>query len=215
MVEDWGGKASPDSAGYRYVRQFRNILAQRVFDAITARCLEADPRFNYYQIRRDDGPLWKLVREQPLHLLPAEFADWDALMLDAMEQLVREAEDSPEVRSGAGLAGWTWGARNTAAIRHPLSPFLPVSFLARFLDAPPDLLPGDSRMPRAQGPAFGASERMVVSPGLEEQGIFHMPGGQSGHPLSPFYLSGHQDWVQGNPTPFLPGEPVCELVLRP
>ena len=46
---------------------------------------------------------------------------------------------------------------------------------------------------------------MTVSPGKEEQGLFNMPGGQSGHPLSPFFLAGHEDWVAGRPGPLLPG----------
>jgi penicillin amidase len=66
-----------------------------------------------------------------------------------------------------------------------------------------------------QAPEFGASERFAVSPGREEQGYFHMPGGQSGHPLSPFYRAGHQAWEQGTRTPFLPGGPVHNLVLSP
>jgi penicillin amidase len=60
-------------------------------------------------------------------------------------------------------------------------------------------------MPRVAGRKFGQSERLVVSPGHEEQGIFNMPGGQSGHPLSPFFLAGHADWVNGKATPLLPG----------
>jgi penicillin amidase len=47
---------------------------------------------------------------------------------------------------------------------------------------------------------------MVVTPGHEERGIFNMPGGQSGHPLSPYFLAGHADWVAGKATPLLPGE---------
>jgi penicillin amidase len=70
-------------------------------------------------------------------------------------------------------------------------------------------------MPRVQGPTFGASQRMVVAPGHEEAGSFHMPGGQSGHPLSPFYLAGHRDWENGAAVPFLPGAAVCTLELRP
>jgi len=70
-------------------------------------------------------------------------------------------------------------------------------------------------MPRVQGPAFGASQRLAVSPGYEGEGYFHMPGGQSGHPLSPYYLSGHDDWEKGTPTPFLPGPATSQLVLRP
>ena len=70
-------------------------------------------------------------------------------------------------------------------------------------------------MPRWQSPNHGASQRLVVSPGREEHGIFHMPGGQSGHPLSPFYRSGHEAWVAGEKTPFLPGETRYILRLVP
>ena len=52
-----------------------------------------------------------------------------------------------------------------------------------------------------------------MAPGHEESGLFHMPGGQSGHPLSPFYGSGHDDWAEGRATPFLPGPTVYQLTL--
>ncbi len=81
---------------------------------------------------------------------------------------------------------------------------------------PPVQLPGDRRfMPRIQGAAFGASPRFAVSPGDEEHGYFHMAGGQSGHPLSPYYGAGQTDWEQGRPTPFLPGPVEATLTLRP
>jgi penicillin amidase len=70
-------------------------------------------------------------------------------------------------------------------------------------------------MPRIQTPTFGASMRMIVAPGHEETAIFHMPGGQSGHPLSPFFLAGHNAWARGEPTPFLPGGAVHHLSLEP
>jgi penicillin amidase len=70
-------------------------------------------------------------------------------------------------------------------------------------------------MPRVQGRANGASERLVVSPGHEETGLFHMPVGQSGHPLSPYYQKGHEAWEEGRATPFLPGKAVHRLTLRP
>ena len=79
----------------------------------------------------------------------------------------------------------------------------------------PEPLPGDGSMPRVQSPNFGASQRMVVAPGREAEGIAHMPGGQSGHLLSPFWGAGHDDWVHGRPTPFLPGEATHALELVP
>ena len=75
-----------------------------------------------------------------------------------------------------------------------------------------EALPGDANMPRVQAPSFGASERFAVAPGDEAHGYFMMSGGQSGHPLSPYYGSGHADWAAGRPTPFLPGP--AEHVLR-
>ncbi|WP_267118170.1 penicillin acylase family protein, partial [Xanthomonas sacchari] len=41
------------------------------------------------------------------------------------------------------------------------------------------------------------------------------PGGQSGHPLSPFWGAGHADWVQGRATKFLPGPTRHTLTLSP
>ena len=55
----------------------------------------------------------------------------------------------------------------------------------------------------------------MVSPGREAEGIFHMPGGQSGHPLSPFYRAGFDAWARGEPTPLLPGATKYTLVLAP
>ena len=80
---------------------------------------------------------------------------------------------------------------------------------------PAEPLPGDWSMPRVQTPGSGASERFSVSPGREAQGYLHMPGGQSGHPLSPFYRAGHADWVEGRATPFLPGAASHTLRLTP
>jgi len=74
---------------------------------------------------------------------------------------------------------------------------------------------GDHDMPHVHTPGFGASERFAVSPGHENSGYFHMPGGQSGHPLSPFYRAGHDAWVGGQRQPFLPGAAVHTLTLRP
>ena len=100
------------------------------------------------------------------------------------------------------------------SILHPFGRLLP-GWLAGRLNMPADQLPGDVNMPRVQTPAFGASLRLAVSPGREAEGIFQMPGGESGHPLSPFYRAGHVNWVKGEPSSFLPGPAVHRLTLNP
>ena len=107
----------------------------------------------------------------------------------------------------------TWGARNTASIGHPIGMAVPA--LKSWLSAPADQLAGDANMPRVAGPTFGQSERMTVSPGREEEGLYNMPGGQSGHPLSPFFLAGHKEWAGAEPVPLLPGAARYTLKLVP
>jgi len=114
---------------------------------------------------------------------------------------------------GGDLRDRVWSEYNVVAYRHPLSAAIP--FAWRWLDMPEATLPGDLYTPRVHWGAIGASERMVVAPGHEADGIMHMPTGQSGHPLSPFYANSHAAWVAGEPTPFLPGPALHTLTLTP
>jgi penicillin amidase len=198
LAEKWGGRAEVDSVGYRVVRMYRDTLIEQIAASLTAACSKADSHFRVGTLTQVEGPVWRILVERPPHLLARRFATWDDQLLAAADAVIQDLDSL-----GGGLAEHTWGERNTAAIRHPLSSALPL--VGRLLDMPGDELPGDVNMPRVQTPDFGASERMVVSPGEEGRGIFHMPCGQSGHPLSRFYRAGHRAWVLGAPTPFLPG----------
>jgi penicillin amidase len=205
----WQGRASTGSVSYRIVRAWRLAVNERIANGLTAPAQAAlGKAFEMPALQQLEGVAWPLVTQRPAHLLPRRFATWEALFEDAAGQVRDELlEEGP-------LAQRTWGERNTAAICHPLAPAIPL-FGKRLLCMPPDQLAGDSNMPRVVGPATGASERMVVSPGHEADGIIHMPGGQSGHPLSPFWGEGHDDWVHGRPTPFLPGQTQYTLRLKP
>lgn len=207
---EWQGHASIDSVSYRMARGFRGITLDTLQTALLASAKQKlGERYIEPKLPQLEGVVWPLLIERPAHLLPAQFESWDALLVDSALQLERDL-----AAQGPDLSQRTWGERNTAAICHPVSRALPGLF-KRWLCMPREPLPGDNNVPRVQGPSFGASERMVVSPGHEADGIVHMPGGQSGHPLSPFWAAGHDDWVQGKPTPFLPGTVKHKLTLRP
>jgi penicillin amidase len=142
-------------------------------------------------------------------MLDPRYPTWNALLLDAADHVYGEA-----TQGGGKLADYTWGKHNTTRIQHPLSRAVPA--LADWLDMPALELSGDSSdMPRIQAPASGASQRMAVSPGREDEGYMHMPCGQSGHPLSPHYRDSHPAWAEGKPTPFLPGPTIHTLTLEP
>ena len=208
LAENWEGRASIDSVSYRLVRAFRQHVAQLVFTPIFAPCVEADPEFNHAHFNFEPA-LWTLLTQKPPHLLNSKFLRWDDLLLAAADAVMDDLH-----RQGVPPERATWGRYNLAHIQHPFSRFLPGP-LARFLDMPADPLSGDEDMPRVHTVQYGASERFVVAPGHEDEGVFEMPGGQSGHPLSPFYRAGHEAWVHGDPTPFLPGKTEHTLVLKP
>ena len=210
LVRDWIPRATPDSVGYRLVRAFRLEVQSKVFHALMAPVRSAnggdiEPLLS----NQFEGVLWQLLAEQPRHLLPAVYDSWDELLLDAVRTNIAWFEEHHD----GSLAERSWGEVNTASIRHPLSRALPL--LSRWLDMPAEPLNGDVDLPKAQGPAFGASQRFSVSPGDEENGLMHMPTGQSGHPLSAYYRKGHDEWVHGQPSPFLPGEAQHTLELVP
>jgi penicillin G amidase len=208
-ADTWPGRASTDAVSHRLVRAWRLAVHARIADGLVAPAKVAlGESFTMPALPQLEGVAWPLVTQRPQHLLPRRFATWDALFEDAAK----------EVRDGLAklgpLAERTWGEQNTARICHPLAGALP-SFAKHALCMPFEPLPGDTAMPRVQSPDMGASERMVVSPGHEADGIIHMPGGQSGHPLSPFWGAGHDDWVHGRATPFLPGPQAHILRMAP
>lgn len=207
-VRQWNGHASVDSAAYRLVRVFHQKLAEHAFAPFFEQARNNYSGFDFAQLHMDDA-LWRLIQEKPARLLNPEYKTWEELMLAAADDVVAEVD-----QAGLAMKRFTWGARNTLGMQHPFSRFMP-RLPGHFLDMPAEQLPGDNDMPRVQAPAFGASERMVVSPGHESEAILHMPGGQSGNPLSPYFRAGHNAWIRGEPIAFLPGPAQHTLTLKP
>lgn len=207
-AETWDGRAAVDSVSYRLVRLFRQQTANLVLAPVFAPCADHYAEFSWRRFHYEQ-PLWTLLQERPAHLLNPAFKSWDELLLAAADGVAAQLDDE-----GVAIDRATWGRRNRAQIVHPFSRVLP-GWMTRWLDMPADPLSGDNLTPRVQSPDFGASERMVVSPGREAESLFEMPGGQSGHPLSPYYRAGHEAWVHGEPTPFLPGATAHTLTLAP
>lgn len=210
QLVSWIPRASSESVGYRLVRDYRIELRGTVFEMLMQPVRQVyGPDISLRLSNQFEAPLWQLVNERPPHLLGAAYPSWRQLLLTQIDrQISSYAQNYPDK-----LENRNWGERNTAAVQHPLSRAVPL--LSSFLDMPAEPLSGDTNMPKALGPSFGASERFAVSPGDERNGYLHMPAGQSGHPMSDFYRAGHDDWAKVRATPFLPGESAYTLSLLP
>lgn len=210
-VDNWGGRAVPNSVGFRLVREFRRQVWRHVLTGLQAplRTYLDESAFPIIN-RQGEGPVWRLASDQPPHLLPACYESWPALLAQAGQDVLTDIAAQPD----GDIEAYTWGAFNGSNFQHPLSAFVPL--LGKLTDTDQYPLAGDSsHMPRIAWSTYGASERMVVSPGREEDGILTIPTGQSGHPLSPYYNKGHEDWVFGRRQPFLPGETEYVLTFKP
>ncbi|WP_108471091.1 penicillin acylase family protein [Rhodanobacter thiooxydans] len=209
LTASWRGHAAVDSVDYRLVRAFHDRVSEAVLAPFAARVQQRYPDFSWPGENSAEAAVWALLRAQPAHLLDPTYPDWHALLVDAARQVAAELGRQP-----GGLAARRWGERNRTGIRHPLSAALP-HWLGRLIDMPDQPIPGDHNMPHVAAPGFGASEHLDVAPGHEADGILNMPGGQSDHPLSPYFGAGHADWVNGRPTPLLPGKSEHTLTLQP
>ena len=207
-VSDWDAHASPESVGYRLVREFRGQVLDSLWHSFATGL--SGGRFEVRRPAQFESPGWRLVSERPPGVAPPGGGAWRVFLLSRVDASITQL-----TKDCGTLAACTYGARKPVAVRHPLSRALSMPLIPRLLDMPTQQLPGDHHMPRVQDGAFGASERFAVSPGREDQGYLELPGGPSGHPLSPFYRSGFDDWTKGQPTPFLPGPAVHRLALRP
>ncbi|HEY3757852.1 MAG TPA: penicillin acylase family protein [Opitutaceae bacterium] len=200
-VERDSDRADIGSVGYRLLREFRQRVESLVLDPIFEPCADADPQFQWSRLNYEPA-VRAILAEEPIHMLDPRWKNWRQLELSAVAEGARDVD------------GYTWGRRNRLRDLHPFGQLLP-AFLTGWLNLDPVELPGDDDMPRVQRPSFGASERIVVAPGRESEGIFEMPGGQSGHPLSPYYRAGTTAWEKGEPSPFLPGTAEHVLLLQP
>jgi len=206
LVSQWKPEAAPDSVGYRLVRAFRGNTEDALWYALETSYLQE--KLISKRPAQFEAAAWRLVSEQPNSIKPPLGTDWRDFLLRQLDDTIAKLLEQCQT-----LTKCTYGSREPVAIRHPLSRAVP--WLSRLLDMPTRELPGDNHMPRVQEGSAGASERFAVSPGREKDGYLELPGGPSGHPLSPFYRSGFEDWAAGRPTPFLPGPATHRLVLQP
>jgi penicillin amidase len=206
LISDWKAEASPDSVGYRLVRSYRNNTLNALWRSFGAGLLGA--QFDGRRPSQFEAGGFRLISEKPANIVPPGGGDWRAFLLGRLDSAIVDLQQ----QCGA-LARCRYGDVDPVRVQHPLSRAIPL--LAGFLDMPTLQLAGDHHMPHVQDGAFGASERFAVSPGREDQGYLSLPGGPSGHPLSPFYRSGFDDWAAGQRTPFLPGPAAHRLVLKP
>jgi penicillin amidase len=208
VVENWQACACPDSVGYTLVRRYRDAIIDSAFSGMQNTLEHSGGSLKY--IKRDLEPaIWQLIEQQPASWLNPEYNSWDEQLSGAFAHVINSLTD----QFGGNMQSWRWGNVNELAIEHPFAKQIPQ--LSQFLNMPKAPGFGDSFMPAVQGQSFGASQRFIAQPGYLERAVMAIPGGQSGHPLSPFYRAGFDEYVNGALTPLLPQAISHKIVINP
>jgi len=198
-LANWSARADLDARAVTILEALRDQIRNDLFESINTIVSKEVEGFVYRWLGSDEW-VFRLLEERPANWLQPGFESWEGYRLSGVLEDQRPGGDR-------------WAEVSRAIVRHPLSRAIPTFGLA--LDMPDRPVPGHWSCVRVHRRSFGASLRMVVSPGREEEGILHMPAGQSGHPLSRHYADMHEDWLRGRPTPLLAGEPVSTFRLVP
>jgi penicillin amidase len=203
----WDHRASADSVAYRVIREYRDAVSGEIL-TLLANGSGMTGAVLYDNLPQAEYPVWAMVSERPDAWLPTGFATWDDYLRSILDRSLKQyAADDPN------LTRSTWGQRNRLEMRHPIFGNVPI--LGGLFNMPNTEMPGDTHMPLVQAPGFGATQRMVVAPGRESEGLLTMPGGQSANPLSPYFDKGHEQWVKNQPMPLAAGETEHEIHVQP
>lgn len=207
FITEWKDSAAIDSVGYRLLSTWRDMIYSGIFSKADNELARQWPQASYMKANtRWDETVMTLIKAG--EWIPSPYSHWADFLVSQLDTILTSLTSE-----GKKLSEATWGNNNKADIVHP---FVHVfSFLSPWFAAPSLPLSGDHNVPHVNRPGFGASSRLVITPEKEVQGTLTMPGGQSGNPVSPWFLAGHDHWVAGEPLPLQPGKVAHTLVLEP
>ncbi len=210
-LNDWQACACEDSVGYTLVRRFRSRIINQLIAPIDVILSQYDLDSSNL-LRGIEPAIWAIIEAQPSDWLPSGIIDYqsffmsayDATKVDLLNKFGGDQQD---------LAQLTWGNVNTLRVNHPFASSLGV--FSSIVNMPEVAGFGDSFLPAVQSGSFGASQRLIVRPGNEDKAILTVPGGQSGHPLSPYFKTGFKEYATQQHTPLLPSETQHSITFIP
>ena len=142
-----------------------------------------------------DFALEQLLMHTPARWLPPGIANWNDLLVAALERGMTEAK-APGARA---LTNWRYGRTHTVDIEHPL--FGQSRILGWLEGFPtgtgPQPQSGDGSTVKQVGHAFGPSERFTADFADLDYSTLNIVLGQSGNPASPWFLDQFAAWSHG------------------
>ena len=192
LMRDWNGIMASDSAAATIEIQARHELARILLeDKFANKNDGAGPSLSAKDYRWALGSVWleNVLLKQPKRWLPGKYADFDAVLVAAVEDAV-SPPDAP-----SKLANWKLGAAYPITIQNPVLGKFPL--LSRWTG--PGRVPqsGDGFTVKQAAGNLGPSERITVDFSNLDQSTLNTVTGQGGNFLSPYYMDQWKAWYTG------------------
>jgi penicillin G amidase len=182
--KDWNGIADANST----VVAFLNTTMYGALNLILEEQLGKDAeRFNWRKLNF----LQRTLRERPAKWLPAQYKNYDELLIAAADLAVRRLEERTK---DANAENWEWKRFNYLDMLHPLGREGLLKKLLSITDQPQS---GTDWSPRAASRDHGPAMRFVANPANWDESILLIPTGESGQPGSAHYRDQFSYWLDG------------------
>jgi penicillin G amidase len=181
-----------DSAAATVEIRARHELARILLeDKFANKNDESGPSLSAKDYRWALGSVWleNVLLKQPKRWLPGKYADFDAVLVAAVEEAV-SPPDAP-----SKLADWKLGAAYPITIQNPVLGKFPL--LSRWTGPGRVAQSGDSFTVKQAAGNLGPSERITVDFSNLDQSTLNTVTGQGGNFLSPYYMDQWNAWYTG------------------
>jgi penicillin amidase len=142
----------------------------------------------------------QLLTHTPQRWLPSTYANWNDFLAAVVQRGLRDA------KAPADLSTWQQGKAFPQSIGHSIFSRIPLlqSLIAVPTGTGPQPQSGDLTTIKKVGLGYGPSERFTTDLSNPDNTTLNLVLGQSGNPVSPWYMDQFQDWLNGRtyPLPF-------------
>ncbi len=143
--------------------------------------------WHLYRWSEREFALEQIISNKPSGWLPPGYASWDDFLAGVVKEGLRTA---PLI-----LKEWRYGNAHPIDIEHPLYDHLP--WFKRWTGTGRHPDPGDTTTVKQAGRDFGPSQRFTIDWSNPDSATENIVTGQSGDPLSPYYLDQWPYWYNG------------------
>jgi penicillin amidase len=131
--------------------------------------------------------LENVLSHQPARWLPPGYANFDAVLVAAIENSVKDAPSN--------LNSWKWGPENSVTIQNPVLGKIPI--LRRWTGPGEQPQWGSVYTVKAAGRDYGPSERFTADLSNLDLTTLNLVTGNAGNFLSPYYMDQWNAWYTG------------------